>query len=270
MVQELAKFNDQDYLVDDSIWTKLTNETARLNNILDETGKLTPDDVKTARKLAKTVTDYGILYRRAVTKRAKEYKELLNTRLQEIGYDKIESYVDMQKALVRKAQNDRLTTKLDQFNKLVEKNLEKYPLIKQSSFSYLVANNIGHRFPDVNSAAKNREIKDWNIINTIISKSLSDVNNVLSEKPILIKLPASSNTINLLLMYLKTGNVDYLSDQQLMNALKSDRTTVENIAIQTKFKTDDQIYAQINNLLEHKNHDTLENIYRLLSIYLNK
>ena len=71
-------FDNQGYLASSTVWGELVTETERLNKLIDSGAKLTPDDVKDVSRLAKTVKNYGVLYRRAVTKTATNYKDLLN------------------------------------------------------------------------------------------------------------------------------------------------------------------------------------------------
>ena len=215
--------------------------------------------------------DYGVLYRRAITKRATEYKNLLNTKLTEIGYDKIEQYVDIQKRKAAKERNDRLTDKLNTFSKLVDTCLAKTKAVKNSKFTSLVASNLAHRYPAINSGAKAKEIKDWSIIKLTIQNSLNAVDVVLLEYPILLNLPASSSSINTILSYLSTGNDDFLSDNVMHDAMIQDEELIRNIAVKKQITNDhdalDQISKILNNDMTESN--KVKSIYRLLTLYFN-
>lgn len=267
----LPEFDNSQYMVQSTVWNELTTETTRLNQLIDSGYALTPEDVKDVRALAKTVKDYGVLYRRAITKRATEYKNLLNTKLTEIGYDKIEQYVDIQKRKAAKERNDRLTDKLNTFSKLVDTCLAKTKAVRNSRFTSLVASNLAHRYPSINSGAKAKEIKDWSIIKLTIQNSLNAVDVVLLEYPILLDLPASSSSINTILSYLSTGNDDFLSDNVMHDAMIQDEELIRNIAVKKQITNDhdalDQISKILNNDMTESN--KVKSIYRLLTLYLN-
>lgn len=267
----LPAFDNSQYMVQSTVWNELTTETTRLNQLIDSGYALTPEDVKDVRALAKTVKDYGVLYRRAITKRATEYKNLLNTKLTEIGYDKIEQYVDIQKRKAAKERNDRLTDKLNTFSKLVDTCLAKTKAVRNSRFTSLVASNLAHRYPAINSGAKAKEIKDWSIIKLTIQNSLNAVDVVLLEYPILLDLPASSSSINTILSYLSTGNDDFLSDNVMHDAMIQDEELIRNIAVKKQITNDHDALDQISKILKNDMTESnkIKSIYRLLTLYLN-
>lgn len=260
-------FDNQGYLASSTVWSELVTETARLNKLIDSGAKLTPDDVKDVSRLAKTVKNYGVLYRRAVTKTATNYKDLLNQRLSAIGYDKIEDYVEARKREASNAREDRLNQKVDKFNQLVATELSKSKVLQNSSIARQVAPDLGRRFPKLNSGAKNKEIKDWEPVEAIVRLSILTADKAFIDHPTLKLLPNYAHSVSAINQYLATGDDSLIKG--LDDKLKEDQDLLRKIAIKQKVKTDHDALSQIELVLKSSQDDHVKLTYikRLIDTY---
>lgn len=270
---ELAKhqldIDSDNFLADTTVWDELTTETARLNSLLDSGQNLSPEDIKDVSNLAKKVKNYGVLYRREVTKVAKNYKEFLNEQLTSIGYDKIEQYVESRKLEASNARRDRQNRKVNKFNSLVNQELNNLTYLPKSSLRYSVVNALGSRFPKINSGAKNKEINDWKAIETVVTLTLSNIEKIMEKYPVIVKLPQISISIRNLTDYLKSGDENLITDDAIKLALKQDHDLILEIVVKNKYQTDKDVINGINDILGQKqnDHSKLTSIKRLIDLY---
>lgn len=270
---ELAKhqldIDSDNFLADTTVWDELTTETARLNSLLDSGQNLSPEDIKDVSNLAKKVKNYGVLYRREVTKVAKNYKEFLNEQLTSIGYDKIEQYVESRKFEASNARRDRQNRKANKFNSLVNQELNNLTYLPKSSLRYSVVNALGSRFPKINSGAKNKEINDWKAIETVVNLTLSNIEKIMEKYPVIVKLPQISISIRNLTDYLKSGDENLITDDAIKLALKQDHDLILEIVVKNKYQTDKDVINGINDILGQKqdDHSKLTSIKRLIDLY---
>lgn len=258
--------------VDANVWHELVKETHRLGALIDQGEDLTPEDVKEVRHLAKQVKSYGTDYRRAVTKAASDYKAKLDQELKAIGYDKIENYIEGKKAAENLARSRRLNDKLTRFNSLVDQALKKSSQLSKSRLAPAASGQLAKRFPKVNSAAKTSEIKDWSMIEKIINQSVAKIDSLLGAVPILMQLSPSSRACVNILQYLATGDEAFIDKKAILEALKADKTEVEDAMMAENLTDDDAVIAMIGKVVnsQKSSRDKILLIQRLIAVYLNK
>ncbi len=250
-----------------SMWEDLTSEIDRIITMINSNADLTPEDVKHVRSLAKQVRDYGVKYRKEITVQATAYKQLLDKKLSELGYSTIEDYIHKKQQEQKAEQNQRLNAKISHFNSIVQEELNNTTYVKNSNIANFVPNAFLSRFPKINSSAKKNEIDDWSPIKSIIHISLVTVDKCLKENPIMMQLPASSNSLRSMTNYLETGSQESITE--IKNTLMLDKDLIQRLTIKQRVKTSKSTVNEIQSVLKSDIDDNtkLQRISLLLEIY---
>ena len=81
------------YQIAPQLWDAITSEVNRLLPSIQSGEELTPDDVKEVRRLVGLVQNASKQYNKALTESYRNYKSILEQKLIEIGYGKIDEYI---------------------------------------------------------------------------------------------------------------------------------------------------------------------------------
>lgn len=260
--------NGQTYEVSDTTWQALRAEILRLTALIHAGTDLEPKDVKHVRALAKQVRDYGVLYRRAITTAANDYKSLLDEELTNLGYGEIETYVEGKRQEQQREISDRLNAKIGHFNDLVRNELAQTQMLKSSSIANYVGNNLLSRFPKINSGAASKQIDNWNPIESVVHMSITAADNVLVANPILQQMPATAKAMRSISDYLATGDVH--KTENIHQDLMEDRPVIQRMALKPRVQTDESTVDEIQSVLNTADIDAktkLERIQLLLQVY---
>lgn len=264
----IPKLDTSKYLASQEIWTELSVETNRLGKLIDEKGSdLSPNEFKKAKELAKNVRDYVTVYRKSVTEQATAYKKRIERELSVIGYDKIDEFMKERQEESKKEISDRLNTQLGIFNNTVAAEMVKTTHVKSSALANQVSNLLLKRFPKVNSGAKNNEIKKWKPIESVIHMSITTVDSLLREQPVIVQLPSHSKTLRGLAAYLESGDQNQLTNVSAW--LDDDKPLIQRLALKSRVKTADSTINEMSNVLNSTVDDTtkLNRIRMLLNVY---
>ena len=133
-----------EYTVSGAVWEALTDEINVVVSRIEAGEELVPEDVARVRQLKNQVDSYLSAFNKAMRTAQANYKELLANQLQQLGYNKIDDYIQMQRKKQTDEQNQRLLTKQTTFNNLVAEALEntKYRACKEYGIGQRVVTGI--------------------------------------------------------------------------------------------------------------------------------
>lgn len=268
MVIKLPPVNNERFEIVDTTWERLRDEITRLKGRIETGDELKPQDVKEVKALARQVRDYGVSYRRAVTQTATQYKQMLDKTLAQLGYNQIEEYINQKKMEQNKAIEDRLTAKLDKFNQIVNEELASTKSLQNSSLNNFVSNEIATRFPNLNSGAVSKEIKDWEPVKSVVRTTIQKADAQFDKYPVMNMLPSNAQTMQTLAAYLRTGDVNKIN--YIKEALPLDKSYIQNMAVQKLVQTESDLVSQIKSVVdstEVDDHEKLTRIQTLMNAY---
>ena len=260
--------NKSEYEVSNATWTALHDEIVRLTTLINAGTELEPADVNEVKALAKQVRNYGVSYRRAITTSATNYKNLLDQELNRLGYDVIERYIETKRTEQQMATSQRLSAKIMHFNGLVQTELSRTTVLKNSSIANNVGNDLLTRFPKVNSGAASKEINNWEPIKSVIRMSIMRADQVMAQYPILQQMPAAAKAMRSISEYLATGDVH--KTENINDDLKADLPLLQRIALKPRVATDESTVQEIQNILNTEDIDAkvkLERVQLVLQVY---
>lgn len=264
MVIKLPPVNNERFEIVDTTWERLRDEITRLKGRIESGDELKPQDVKEVKALARQVRDYGVSYRRAVTQTATQYKQMLDKTLAQLGYNQIEEYINQKKMEQNQAIENRLTAKLDKFNQIVNEELVSTKSLQNSSLNNFVSNEIATRFPNLNSGAVSKEIKDWEPVKSVVRTTIQKADAQFDKYPVMNMLPSNAQTMQTLAAYLRTGDVSKIN--YIKEALPLDKSYIQNMAVQKLVQTESDLVSQIKSVVDNTEVDDHEKVTRIQTL----
>ncbi len=204
----------EDFTISSEIWDALTEEINAVVLRIDANEDLVPEDVANVRALKKQVDAYLTQFNKALRSAQTTYKQMVENQLIELGYNKIEAYIVKKREEQTAEQNAKLDEKRNHLQQLVETELSKTQYVKDTVLAKECLPAFIARFPNVNSYAKSKEIKNWGPYEAIIRTSLQLLDVFFGDTslcPGAMQLPVTSATMQTLLAYLRDGNLEHLS-----------------------------------------------------------
>lgn len=206
-----------DYSVSAELWQRLEDEIQMVSQRIDNGDELVPDDVANVQKLKKQVEAYVTSFNKAMRDAQGKYKKLVDSRLTELGFNKIEQFVAEKRHEQSTAQNNRISYKMESLRNLSEgliaqtKRLKDVPVAKELLPAFTA------RFPKVQSGAKTNDITDWTPYFAIMSRTVNILDTFFCDPKYedAALLPLSSGTIRELLAYVKDGKDEHLANVQV-------------------------------------------------------
>lgn len=206
-----------DYSVSAELWQRLEDEIQMVSQRIDNGDELVPDDVVNVQKLKKQVDTYVTSFNKAMRDAQGKYRKLVDSRLTELGFNKIEQFVAEKRHEQSTAQNNRISYKMESLRNLSEgliaqtKRLKDVPVAKELLPAFTA------RFPKVQSGAKTNDIMDWTPYFAIMSRTVNILDTFFCDPKYedAALLPLSSGTIRELLAYVKDGKDEHLANVQV-------------------------------------------------------
>lgn len=206
-----------DYSVSAELWQRLEDEIQMVSRRIDNGDELVPDDVVNVQKLKKQVDTYVTSFNKAMRDAQGKYRKLVDSRLTELGFNKIEQFVAEKRHEQSTAQNNRISYKMESLRNLSEgliaqtKRLKDVPVAKELLPAFTA------RFPKVQSGAKTNDIMDWTPYFAIMSRTVNILDTFFCDPKYedAALLPLSSGTIRELLAYVKDGKDEHLANVQV-------------------------------------------------------
>lgn len=212
--------NPEEHTVNAELWNALTAEINTVVARIDNNEELTPEDVQRVRGLKKEVEDYLTTFNRAMKDAQATYKSLIAKQLESLGYTRIETYIAAQRQKQTNEQNDRLSKKMNTLKTLIGNVLAGTTYVKNTALVGELTSLICVRFPAIKSAAKNKDITNWEPYEAIIKTNLEMLDTFFGD-PIFkgaVTLPLSSSTMQQLMKYLRSGDINELREMRVIFA----------------------------------------------------
>ena len=260
-----------EYTVSNTVWEALTEEINAVVTRIDAGEELVPEDVSRVRQLKNQVDSYLSAFNKAMRTAQTNYKELLANQLQQLGYDKIDSYIQMKRAKQTEEQNQRLLTKQTAFNELVSVALTSTTHVKDTALATELLPALMHRFPKLNSASKNAEVVNWGPYQSVIETTMKMLDCFFADKSFegATRLPITSATYQQLLSYVRDGNLEHL--KIMRDVFAKDTHYLEMVTLRDEITTKDIGLSKIESLLlsDLSIDDKVANINKIMSIVNN-
>lgn len=221
------------------VWAALTTEIEYVVKRIQRGDELTPTDVTKVRQLKSQVEQYLTTFNKAVKAAQADYKQRLTAQLLKLNYNIIDDYITVQKKKQSEEQTARMTKKQMELQRLVEEVLEGTTALKATVLATELLPAFTHRFPNVNSGAKDKDIKEWGPYKSVIQTSLHMLDVFFMDESFkgADLLPVTAATMQQLLAYVRTGDLALLAvmrdifakdaEYLIMHELKAAITTKE-------------------------------------------
>lgn len=259
-----------EHTVSAEIWTALTNEINYVAKRIDDGEELTPEDVKKVRSLKNQVEQYLTTFNKAMRDAQTNYKSLIAKRLEILGYGKIENYIQIQKKKQTDEQNKRLVSKQTYLRQMLDVYIAETTYVKDTVLAGNLFPAFTQRFPNVNSSAKDKEIKNWGPYEAVVKTTLHILDTFFND-PIFkgsSLLPVTSATMQQLLKYVREGNLEYLSVMREIFA--KDAEYLKTLELRNTIRTKEAAVQKILEIAssEATPDEKLDDIRRIINITL--
>lgn len=259
-----------EHTVSAEIWTALTNEINYVAKRIDDGEELTPEDVKKVRSLKNQVEQYLTTFNKAMWDAQTNYKSLIAKRLEILGYGKIENYIQIQKKKQTDEQNKRLVSKQTYLRQMLDVYIAETTYVKDTVLAGNLFPAFTQRFPNVNSSAKDKEIKNWGPYEAVVKTTLHILDTFFND-PIFkgsSLLPVTSATMQQLLKYVREGNLEYLSVMREIFA--KDAEYLKTLELRNTIRTKEAAVQKILEIAssEATPDEKLDDIRRIINITL--
>lgn len=241
-----------EYTVSSEIWEALTREINVVVARIEAGENLEPEDVKQVRSLKKQVESYLTTFNKAMRNAQASYKSLIAQQLNDLGYDRIEAYITKRREEQTKEQNDRLAAKQTKLREIVERRLKETKLVKGTALAGEMLPAFAHRFPNMNSSAKDKNILNWEPYEATI-KTVLNMLDVFFADPIFpgaVNLPITSATMQQLLAYVRDGDLEHLKAMRQIYA--QDKPILEEQKLRLQITDKEIALAQITAIIEQE------------------
>lgn len=253
------------------IWDNLVLEINKINEIIQSGEELKPSHIKEARAIVKKIDDHTKAFNKSVKERINTYKFMIQQKLEEIGYNKIEEYVQEQKDKNAKIRNERIVVKMDKLQSIIDDVKRNYPLLEKLSVQLDYLSFFVQLFPNVTSGDKTKEINDWSpiefLVNALFSATSSKL-ELMDEKVISI-LPPHSSFIRKITTAFRRGDTTELKNLEVLD--EYDQNIIREYKLKLLLKDEDTVIQIIEKTLalEVPNKDKIEKIREILNVYEN-
>lgn len=240
-----------DYSVSAELWQRLEAEIIAVSGRIEAGDELVPEDVANVRKLKSQVEGYVTSFNKAMSGAQAQYKSMVARRLTELGYDNIEQFILKKKQEQTRDCNNRETAKMNILKGLSDGLLARTNRLKDTSIAKELLPAFVARFgSNVQSGAKNKEIKDWKPYFNIMAHTVTLMDAFFCDPKYedAVILPIYSGTMRELLAYAKDG-----SNEHLTNAIakyQEDQSYIKAEKLKQSVKTKEDAVEHIRQILD--------------------
>lgn len=240
-----------DYTVSLDLWQRLETEIQSVSKRIESGDELTPEDVVNVRALKREVDGYITDFNRAMKGAETQYKKMVEQRLIELGYDYIEKFTAMKRQEQRTIENTRISVKMDGLKTISDGLLEHTERLKDMPMAKELLPAFTARFPNVQSGAKSKDIKDWKPYFAVIQRTMTIMDTFFRDPKYADAqyLPLHSATIRELLAFAKDGKEEHLSN--VVVKYKEDEPLIRMEKLRLALKTKADGIAHIQEILDN-------------------
>lgn len=253
------------YQIAPQLWDAITSEVNRLLPSIQSGEELTPDDVKEVRRLVGLVQNASKQYNKALTESYRNYKSILEQKLIEIGYGYIDEYITKKRQEQQTEISNRLTEKVNRFTNYVQSQIQETEHLKETHFVGAIPGQLMTLFPNVNSGAQTKEIKNWRPIEDIIREMIHYADTQIT--PIIKQIPSSSNIAQTFGKYFTTGDRTLIHPDNLKANLKLDQEWLREKMIAEQLTSEEILLQMIGAIAAENTNDSLNQIRQLIGIW---
>jgi hypothetical protein len=253
------------YQIAPQLWDAITSEVNRLLPSIQSGEELTPDDVKEVRRLVGLVQNASKQYNKALTESYRNYKSILEQKLIEIGYGKIDEYITQKRKEQQTEISNRLTEKVNRFTNYVQSQIQETEHLKETQFVGAIPGQLMTLFPNVNSGAQTKEIKNWQPIEDIIREMIHYADTQIT--PIIKQIPSSSNIAQTFGKYFTTGDRTLIHPDNLKANLQLDQEWLREKMIAEQLTSEETLLQMISSIAAENTNDSLSQIRQLIGIW---
>lgn len=253
------------YQIAPQLWDAITSEVNRLLPSIQSGEELTPDDVKEVRRLVGLVQNASKQYNKALTESYRNYKSILEQKLIEIGYGYIDEYITKKRQEQQTEISNRLTEKVNRFTNYVQSQIQETEHLKETQFVGAIPGQLMTLFPNVNSGAQTKEIKNWQPIEDIIREMIHYADTQIT--PIIKQIPSSSNIAQTFGKYFTTGDRTLIHPDKLKANLKLDQEWLREKMIAEQLTSEEILLQMIGAIAAENTNDSLSQIRQLIGIW---
>ena len=253
------------YQIAPQLWEAITSEVNRLLPSIQSGEELTPDDVKEVRRLVGLVQNASKQYNKALTESYRNYKSILEQKLIDIGYGYIDAYITQKRQEQQTEISNRLTEKVNRFTNYVQSQIQETEHLKETQFVGAIPGQLMTLFPNVNSGAQTRGIKNWQPIEDIIREMIHYADTQIT--PIIKQIPSSSNIAQTFGKYFTTGDRTLIHPDNLKANLQLDQNWLREKMIAEQLTSEETLLQMIGAIAAENTNDSLSQIRQLIGIW---
>lgn len=253
------------YQIAPQLWEAITSEVNRLLPSIQSGEELTPDDVKEVRRLVGLVQNASKQYNKALTESYRNYKSILEQKLIDIGYGYIDAYITQKRQEQQTEISNRLTEKVNRFTNYVQSQIQETEHLKETQFVGAIPGQLMTLFPNVNSGAQTKEIKNWQPIEDIIREMIHYADTQIT--PIIKQIPSSSNIAQTFGKYFTTGDRTLIHPDNLKANLQLDQEWLREKMIAEQLTSEETLLQMIGAIAAENTNDSLSQIRQLIGIW---
>ena len=238
------------FLKDNTFVEQFQTEVNEALELIKSGKTLTDDDLKKVKNAEKHVRQHVTKFKKAINSKAKEqiniYTQLANQIVEDVGYNKLFDFVQELKLIAEKERVQRINNKQTKTKEIIEKVRQNYPVNLKTNTDCLAY--IIKLFPNLNSADKKKDIKNWEVIEDVINNLYRNLDDKLQtfDLSILKDLPLSSEFYTNIAVYFKNGDKELIKNLTLT---KQDQKLIKNKKIQKQLQTPKVVINHIEKIL---------------------
>lgn len=239
-----------DYSVSAELWQRLEDEIAFVSGRISAGDELVPDDVANVQKLKKQVDGYVTDFNRAMRNAQGKYKSMVDRRLTELGFDKIEQFVATKRQEQTAMQNARISAKMETLKMITDGLLKRTVRLKDTVLADQLLPMFTARFPKVQSGARNNDITDWQPYFAIIAHTIAVLDTFFRDPKYegAELLPLYTGSMRELLAFVKDGRQSHLDTVKIK--FEEDRHFIHEAALKKDLVSVDDAMDRIHKVLE--------------------
>lgn len=231
------------------LWSRMETEIKKVNELIENNVALTNNDIKQLRAIHKEVESHKKAFSKQLKERVSMWNGLVDQKLEEIGYVRINTILDEIKAQNAQERDKRLEVKLERLKEIIQNNVTNNTNLEWLSVNIDYLSCFLAMFPDLNTGAKNKDKIDWSVVELVVSTMCTNANNKIGEfnKTDIETLSTASDFNQTFVQYFRTGNEELLTS--LTELTMNDKEYLMNKKLEAMITSDEIAYEMIVNTI---------------------
>ena len=257
------------FLTDTEYHKRFHEDIKKAVELIKSNKTITDSDLKEIKTTERQIRQYQASFKKAMNGKAKQFIKEYTDRAEEIiansGYFILADYIEKLKIQNQQERINRVNRKQETVKKIIQETRIKYPDIANLKTNTDCLAHILKLFPDLNSADKTKEIKNWEIITSVVEQLYHKLDQKLKtfDLSILEDLPLNSEFYNNIVLYFKTGDTKIIDELTLT---KQDKVLIKQKKIEKKLEDPKVAINKIKEILDSdlSEEDQLKQITKLI------